>query len=170
MKQKDGGSNQGKGSPFLTAAQKLAMKKASKNRTDAAGRSGMGESATSNMRFKGGSQYSPANLEANAAAAAARKAGGTLADASSAYIKSMAGAADYAYDRKKRAKQRNQVTSNLPSVTYGNRRDAGTELTKPQTYTKDSFGGTSVRDPNATPIDPKYIWRDARDAAAKKKK
>ena len=65
-------------------------------------------------------------------------------------------------------KTRMTVTSNLPSVTYGNRRDMGPELTKPQTYRKDSIGATSVRDPNPTPIDPKYIWVKARDAAAKK--
>jgi hypothetical protein len=43
MKQKDGGSNQGKGSPSYTPAQKLALKKASKNRTDKYGNSGFGE-------------------------------------------------------------------------------------------------------------------------------
>ena len=83
------------------SAKGLAKKKA-KLRTDAAGRSGMGESATSNMRFKGGSQYSSANKTANAAAATAKKTGGNLADASSAYTKSMAGAAAYAWKNKKK--------------------------------------------------------------------
>jgi hypothetical protein len=83
-----------------SAAKDLAKKKA--KRTDAAGRSGMGESATSNMRFKGGSQYSSANKTANAAAATAKKTGGNLADASSAFTKSMVGAANYAWKNKKK--------------------------------------------------------------------
>jgi len=44
MKQKDGGSNQGKGSPSYTAAQKLALKKANKNRDDDLYK-GMGQTA-----------------------------------------------------------------------------------------------------------------------------
>ena len=74
----------------------LAKKKA--NRTDAAGRSGMGETASSNMRFKGGSSYSSANREAHAAGVAASKSGG---DYRKAYDESIVGAADYAWKRKK---------------------------------------------------------------------
>ena len=44
MKQKDGGSNQGKGSPSYTAAQKLALKRANKNRDDGLYK-GMGQTA-----------------------------------------------------------------------------------------------------------------------------
>jgi hypothetical protein len=84
-----------------SAAKNLARKKALRNRTDAAGRSGMGETGRSNMLFKGGSQFSSANKTANAAAVASTKAGGDRADASSAYIESMAGAADYAWNRKR---------------------------------------------------------------------
>lgn len=94
MRQNDG-SGKGKGSPSYTAAQKLALKKA--QRTDAAGRSGMGESASSNMRFKGGSSYSSANRTANAAGTTASKSGG---DYRKAYDKSIVGAADYAWKRK----------------------------------------------------------------------
>jgi hypothetical protein len=97
MKQQASDSAKG----LANSARGLAKKKA-KLRTDAAGRSGMGESATSNMRFKGGSQYSSANKTANAAAATAKKTGGNLADASSAYTKSMAGAAAYAWKNKKK--------------------------------------------------------------------
>ena len=49
MKQKDG-SGQGKGSPSYTAAQKLAMKKAGKKRTDYSGSSGFGDSATAHIK------------------------------------------------------------------------------------------------------------------------
>lgn len=72
-------------------------------------------------------------------------------------------------------KTRMTVTSNLPSVGIANRRDMGPELTAPQMYSRESYtpgmsggGRTSVRNINSTPIDPKYIWVKARDAAAKK--
>jgi hypothetical protein len=63
--------------------------------------------------------------------------------------------------------QNSKVTSNLPSVNNSWRRDFGSYLTKPQESYPDSSGKTGIRDfePGR---DPKYVWKDARDAAAKK--
>jgi hypothetical protein len=65
--------------------------------------------------------------------------------------------------------QNSKVTSNLPSVNNSWRRDFGSYLTKPEESYRDSSGKTGIRDfePGR---DPKYVWKDARDAAAKKKK
>ena len=79
---------------YITEAQLKSMAKANRNRTDAAGRGGFGETATSNVRFKGGSNLSSANKSAMAAGRDAAKAGG---DYQSAYIKSIAGAGKAAY-------------------------------------------------------------------------
>jgi hypothetical protein len=84
MKQKDDKVN---------PAKELAKKKAAK-RTDAAGRSGMGESGKSNMMFKGGSSVSSANKTAQAASTK----GGRVVDEGK-YITSIKGAADYAYKK-----------------------------------------------------------------------
>jgi len=72
-------------------------------------------------------------------------------------------------------KTRMTVTSNLPSVGLGNRRDMGPELTVPQMYGKESYfsgmSGTArtfVRNINSTPIPASAIWVQARNAAAKK--
>ena len=83
----------------LTPAQKAALVKSAKNRTDTAGRSGMGESAKSNMLFKGGSSLSAAN---KTAAASASK-GGRVVDKAK-YIESLVGAADYARSKNKKKK------------------------------------------------------------------
>jgi hypothetical protein len=86
------------------AEKKAAMKKAASNRTDAAGRQGMGETATSNMRFKAGSSLSSANKTANAAAINVIKEGGSKTDMINAYIKSLGGAGRAAYGSKKKMK------------------------------------------------------------------
>jgi hypothetical protein len=79
---------------YITEAQLKSMAKGNRNRTDAAGRSGFGETATSNVRFKGGSNLSSANKSAIAAGEKAMRSGG---DYQAAYIKSMAGAGKAAY-------------------------------------------------------------------------
>ena len=70
------------------AAEKRMMdKKAQSRRTDAAGRSGMGETVTSNVTYKGsGLGNMPAS---DTAAAAARKAGKAGKDMTKAYNKSL---------------------------------------------------------------------------------
>jgi hypothetical protein len=86
----------------LTASQKKNLAASAKMRTDAAGRSGMGETATSNVRFKKGSPVSSANLSANAAGMKAAKTAkdpkNSYREYQAAYIKSMAGAGKYAFD------------------------------------------------------------------------
>ena len=64
--------------------------------------------------------------------------------------------------------QNSKVTSNLPSVNNSWRRDFGSYLTKPEEFYRDSLGKTGIRDfePDS---DPKYVWKDARDLAARKK-
>lgn len=77
------------------AAEKRVMdKKAQRSRTDAAGRSGMGETATSNVRFKGGKSMSAANRTALAAASKASKSGGSP---TTAFQKSLSAAGKAAY-------------------------------------------------------------------------
>ena len=72
--------------------------------------------------------------------------------------------------------QNSQVTSNLPSVDIANRRDMGPELVRPQEYGRESYvpgmsgGGRTFVRSNGDIVDPKYLWLNARNAAAKKKK
>ena len=86
------------------AEKKAAVKKAAASRTDAAGRQGMGETATSNMRFKAGSAFSSANKTANAAAIKVGKSGGSRSDMMAAYMKSLGAAGTAAYGPKKKKK------------------------------------------------------------------
>jgi hypothetical protein len=70
----------------LSAAGKKNLAASAKMRTDAAGRSGMGETVTSNVTYKGpGRGNTPASYTA---AAAARKAGKAGKDATKAYYDS----------------------------------------------------------------------------------
>ena len=64
--------------------------------------------------------------------------------------------------------QNSQVTSATPSVNNSKRREYGTYLTKPRETERDSSGKTGSRAIEGGPVNPKYIWRDARDDAAKK--
>jgi hypothetical protein len=70
----------------LTPSQKKNLAASAKMRTDAAGRSGMGETAISNIRFKGGNAMSSANKTALAAADKASKSGGSP---TTAFVKSL---------------------------------------------------------------------------------
>ena len=72
-------------------------------RTDAAGRQGMGETSSSNMKFKAGSSTSSANRTAYDAA---KKSPGSNVVKQSEYIKSIAGAARYAASKKAAAKKK----------------------------------------------------------------
>lgn len=80
-------------------ASKVPAKKAAApaKRTDAAGRQGMGETSSSNMRFKAGSSTSSANRTAYDAS---KKSPGSNVVKQSEYIKSIAGAARYADSKK----------------------------------------------------------------------
>ena len=78
----------------LTASQKKNLAASAKMRTDPAGRSGMGETATSNIRFKGGNAMSSANRTALAAASKASKSGGSP---TTAFQKSLSAAGKAAY-------------------------------------------------------------------------
>ena len=77
------------------AEKRAATKKAS--RTDAAGRSGMGETATSNVTFKKGASVSAAQRTAVSAAMKASKAGG---NPKVAYANSLMGAMGAATKKK----------------------------------------------------------------------
>ena len=86
------------------AEKKAEVKKAASSRTDAAGRQGMGETATSNMRFKAGSSLSSATKTANAAAIKVGKSGGSRSEMIAAYTKSLGAAGKAAYGPKKKKK------------------------------------------------------------------
>jgi hypothetical protein len=77
----------------LTPAQQKALAASAKMRTDAAGRSGMGETAKSNISNRDSLGRSSANKTASAAARAASRAGKNPV---SAYKQSMLGASYYA--------------------------------------------------------------------------
>lgn len=88
-----GDRNKKKGKPVMTAAQNLAMAKANRNRMDAAGRTGMGETGKSNMAYSKYSPYSNADRTANDAY---MREPGSPAKKKSAFIKSWRNAASYA--------------------------------------------------------------------------
>jgi len=84
------------------SAKALAKKKAAK-RTDAAGRSGMGESASSNIKSKGGSSdFSSANKTGIAAFKKTLKSTGDSGKAADAMYGSIENAYKYADSRRKK--------------------------------------------------------------------
>jgi hypothetical protein len=82
------------------SAKELAKKKAAK-RTDAAGRSGMGESANSNLYHKG-MEYSAANLNAKNAYNKTLRSTGNRQKAVEALDKNFTGAFDYSESKRKK--------------------------------------------------------------------
>ncbi len=112
MRQRQDG-NRGSG---LTPAQQLAMKKANKNRSDAAGRSGMGEDSQSNIAYKvnapnGGRFYKAALLTGRKAS---QDAGGRAWNSTDAGINSVTAAHGYAYKRKQ------EMNPRTDNSGYGN--------------------------------------------------
>ena len=85
-----------------TAAEALARKKAAKrtNRTDVAGRSGMGESSSSNVSYKASNRNGENKAALKTGQLASQNAGGSSWDSTGAGIDSVVTAHKYAYDRK----------------------------------------------------------------------
>jgi hypothetical protein len=98
MKQQASDSAKG----LANSARGLAKKKAKANRTDAAGRSGMGESASSNIKTKSGADFSSANKTGIGAFKKKLKSTGDSSKAADAMYGSIENAYKYADSKRKK--------------------------------------------------------------------